>query len=81
MDQDPALRARWRRDLHSFVAMVIAGIAVTALAGIIIPTRYTWIASPEELDHAISRDAPARHRRDDRDGHRVVLVPVPRVGP
>lgn len=54
MDQDPALRARWRRDLHSFVAMVIAGIAVTTLAGIVIPTRYTWIASPEELDHAIS---------------------------
>jgi hypothetical protein len=53
MDQEPALRARWRRDLHSFVAMVIAGIAVTTLAGVLIPTRFTWIASPEELDHAI----------------------------
>ena len=54
MDQEPALRARWRRDLHSFVAMVIAGIAVTTLAGMVIPTRYTWIGTPEDLDHAIS---------------------------
>lgn len=54
MDHDPAFRARWRRDLHSFVAMVIAGIAVTTIAGLVIPTRYTWIGSPEDLDHAIS---------------------------
>jgi hypothetical protein len=53
MEHDPAIRARWRRDLHSFVAMVIAGIVVTALAGILIPPRLTWIASVEDMDHAI----------------------------
>jgi hypothetical protein len=48
------IQLRWRRDLHAFVAMVVAAIVVTTATSLLLPTRYAAIADERDLEHGLA---------------------------